>query len=749
MARAVLEGVAARNEEVVIERPDGSRVAVIVNIDPIFDDLGRLVGAINVFHETTMLGHIAEARARLAAIVDSSDDAIIGIDLKANVRSWNKGAEQLFGYAAAEIVGSSVMVLLPQERHDEESTILDRIRRGERIQHYETVRVRKDGTQVGISLTVSPIVSDDGTVIGASKIARDITERNRARERLLLDKEAMSRLYEIGRVCARSDGHFAEVLCAVLDAAIWVTNADKGNLQLYDEASKKLSIAAQRGFLAPFLDFFSEVDASESSACGSALASGMRVEVENVESSPIFSGDESLRVMLEAGVKAVQSTPLVSSTGVVLGMVSTHFAAPRSLDERERRLLDLLARQAADYIERKRGERQRIELLEIAERARQEAEGANRNKDEFLAMLAHELRNPLAAIRNAVAAATLDEAQRPRALDIARRQTDQLATIVDDLLDVARITRGRVRLRKASLALAEILQKCVDGSEPLMQERGHTLTLRLPDEPIYLEADAARLEQAVVNLLSNSAKYTRPGGIVEVSAEPLDDQAVIRVRDNGIGIARDMLPRIFDLFAQETPTLDRKEGGLGIGLTLVRRIVELHGGRVEARSEGRDTGTEIVITLPRLPAASVAARAPAPAADPGDPAPSELARILIVEDNPDAAESLLMILELLGHHVRVTPNALAALEAARANVPDVILIDIGLPGMNGYDLAQAIRADASLGHVVLVALTGYGGADDKARAMGAGFDHHLVKPVDLEALRLVIRRTAVQVCAAN
>jgi PAS domain S-box-containing protein len=744
MARAVLEGVGARNEEVVIERPDGSRVAVIVNIDPIFDDLGRLVGAINVFHEATTLAHIAEARARLAAIVDSSDDAIISIDLEATVRSWNKGAERLFGYGPADIVGRPVTMLMPQDRHAEERAILERIRRGERIEHYETVRVRKDGTRIDVSLAVSPIVNDDGAVVGASKIARDITERNRDRARLLLDKEAMSKLYEIGRMCAQSEAEAPEILSAVLDTAIWVTSADKGNVQLYDEDSKTLSIAAQRGFSRAFLEFFAEVDASEASACSGALASGKRVEVRDVENSPIFRDAASLRVMLQAGARAVQSTPLVSSTGTVLGMVSTHFAAPRELNERERRLLDLLARQAADYIERKRGEQQRSELLEIAERARREAETANRNKDEFLAMLGHELRNPLSAIRNAIAAATLDETQRTRALEIAHRQTAQLATIVDDLLDVARITRGRVRLRKAPLSLEELLQKTVDGAEPLMQERGHSLTLRLPDKPIHLEADAARLEQAIVNLLSNSAKYTDPGGVVEVSAEQLDDRVAIRVRDNGIGIARDMLPQIFDLFAQETPALDRKQGGLGIGLTLVRRIVELHGGSVEAKSEGRGTGTEVVITLPTLPAAAM--EPAAPKSQSVHPVPlAGRVRVLMVEDNPDAAESLLMILELLGHHVRVVHNALAALEAARANVPDVMLIDIGLPGMNGYDLAKAIRADASLHRVVLVALTGYGGEEDKARAVVAGFDYHLVKPVDIDALgNLVLRAGAAQ-----
>jgi GAF domain-containing protein len=323
-------------------------------------------------------------------------------------------------------------VLLPEERRAEEAALLERIRRGERIKHYDTVRVRKDGTRVDVSLTVSPISNDDGVVVGASKIARDITARMRDRARLLLDKEAMSRLYEVGRLCAQSEAHFSQVLTAVLDTAVWLTNAEAGNVQLYDAVSEKLSIAAERGLSPGFLKFFAEVDASEGSACGAALARGARVEVEDVETSPIFNGSAALDVLLENGIRSVQSTPLVSSASAVLGMISTHFAVPRVLDDRERRLLDLLVRQAADYIERKRGEAQRSELLDAAERARQEAEAANRNKDEFLAMLGHELRNPLSAIRNTLAAATLDETQRARALEIARRQTDQLVTIVDD-----------------------------------------------------------------------------------------------------------------------------------------------------------------------------------------------------------------------------------------------------------------------------------------------------------------------------
>jgi two-component system CheB/CheR fusion protein len=253
----------------------------------------------------------------------------------------------------------------------------------------------------------------------------------------------------------------------------------------------------------------------------------------------------------------------------------------------------------------------------------------------------------------------------------------------------------------------------------------------VPTEPIHLDADAARLEQAIANLLANAAKYTDPGGKVTVTGERDGGEAVVRVRDNGIGIAPDVLPRVFDLFKQGPRSLERAQGGLGIGLTLVRRIVEQHGGAVEATSRGVGGGAEFVVRLPALPPTTEAVEESGalPRAREQHPA-----RVLMVEDNPDAAESLVMILELLGHHVRVVHDGLAALDAARSNVPDIMLVDIGLPGMDGYEVARAVRGEPALKSIVLVALTGYGRPEDKAQALAAGFDYHLVKPVDLDAL---------------
>lgn len=741
MADAVLAGRAARNEEVVIERPDGTRITVLANVDPILDAAGRVACAINVFSDTTVLARDQKVRARLAAIVESSNDAILSKDLNGTIKSWNQGATRLFGYTASEAIGKPITMLIPQERRDEEPQILARLRRGERIERFETVRTRKDGSLLNVSWTASPIRDDRGKVVGASTIARDVTERNEMMARVALEQETTARLYEIGKCCVSAGSDFIGNLTRILDAAIWIGEADKGNVHLFDEVSETLKLAVHRGFETPFLEFFGDVARGEASACGAAFRSKERMIVEDITTSRIFSGQPSEKVLLGAGVRAVQSTPLVSSKGTVLGMISTHYRSPRRPSGRVCRWLDVLARQVADYIEQQRAEQQREDLLHIAERAREDAETANRAKDEFLAMLGHELRNPLSAVRNSITAAVLDDQNRSRALEIAQRQTDQLSRIVDDLLDVARITRGRVLLRKRRTYLAEVLQRSVDATRALMDERGHSVSVSLPAEEIHLDADAARIEQVVANLLSNAAKYSDPGGSVAVSAERERGDAVIRVRDNGSGIAAELLPRVFDLFVQGSRSLDRAQGGLGIGLTLVRRIVELHGGAVEARSPGLGGGSEFIVRLPALPGADepLASRTDKPAM-PGKPRAQHPARALMVEDNVGVAESLAMILERYGHHVRVVHDGALAVQAARANMPDLMLIDIGLPGMNGYEVAQAIRDDADLKHLVLVALTGYGAPEDRARAMAAGFDYHLVKPVDLDALQDLVGR---------
>ena len=369
---------------------------------------------------------------------------------------------------------------------------------------------------------------------------------------------------------------------------------------------------------------------------------------------------------------------------------------------------------------------------ELRQRLVQLAE-ADQRKNEFLAMLGHELRNPLSAVANAIATAHRDASRRDRALDIASRQTGHLARIVDDLLDVTRITKGKIGLRKEAVQLGEIVNGAIEELRDLVESRRQHLTVSIPvqAEKIRVEADPARLRQVVGNLIHNATKFTPPGGMIDVVMFRKGEQAILRVRDTGIGISEAMMPRIFDLFTQGETSPDRKEGGLGIGLTLAKRLVEMHGGRIEARSRGIGAGCEFEISMPLI-----AERTEKSATTNDEPRERARARrVLIVEDNVDAAESLSMLLEILGHEVRVEATGAAALETLRSNDFQAVLIDIGLPDMDGYEVARQIRMLPGSRTKLLVALTGYGQEEDKRRALSAGFDQHLIKPVDVEHLQ--------------
>ena len=396
---------------------------------------------------------------------------------------------------------------------------------------------------------------------------------------------------------------------------------------------------------------------------------------------------------------------------------------------------------AEDVTERRQAEEQRRLLEDLLRRRNQELAAADRHKDEFLAMLAHELRNPLAPIRNALhimkhagnAGPVVEQVR-----DVAERQVRHMARLLDDLLDVARISRGRIDLRRETVAVASILRQAVEAVRPLIEERRHELTVAPPAEPLWVDADPTRLEQVLTNLLNNAAKYTDPGGRIGLGAGREGDEVVVRVRDTGVGIAPDMLPRIFDLFVQAERRLDRSQGGVGIGLTLVRRLVELHGGTVEAFSPGLGRGSEFVV---RLPASAPATSAPAESGAGAAAAPTRR-RILVTDDNRDAADSLALMLTMMGGEVRTAYDGLAAVEAAAAFRPDVIVLDVGMPGLNGYDAARRIREQAWGKDMVLIALTGWGQEGDRRRSEEAGFDHHLTKPVEPGALeRLLADRT--------
>jgi PAS domain S-box-containing protein len=539
--------VGLANHTVLITR-DGRRVPIDDSGAPVRLANGELVGIVVVFRDVTERKRAEHEHAWLAALISSSDDAIIGKTLDGIVTSWNPAATGLFGYQPEEIIGQPITTIIPPELHAEEVAILARLRRGERIDHYETVRVAKDGRRIDISLSISPIRSSDGTIMGASKIARDITERKR---------------------------------------------------------------------------------------------------------------DE------------------------------------RALRE------------------------------------------ADRQKDEFLATLAHELRNPLAPICAAAELLKSAKSLAPElraATAILERQARQMTHLVDDLLDMSRITSGRIRLHPEPLDLAELLRTVIETHRPSLEMARHQVAFAAPAETVYVNGDRIRLTQVLSNILHNAVKYTPPGGRIEIALRAQGEQALVSVRDNGMGIPPEMLEHIFEPFAQLDRSFERPDGGLGIGLTLAKKLLELHHGRIEARSAGRGHGTEFLIHLP-----TVAGMPRRRASDPETRADFSVGRrVLIADDNHDAGISLSMLLQSMGHDTRVVHDGIEALEEAEHFRPDIVLLDIGMPRLDGYQTARRIAARPWAAGTRIVAVTGWGQEADRQRAKAAGFHRHLVKPVDVVALQEVM-----------
>jgi len=462
---------------------------------------------------------------------------------------------------------------------------------------------------------------------------------------------------------------------------------------------------------------------------GRVWSSGQPTWIADVTRDANFPRAE---VAVRAGLHGALGFPILLGPQV-LGVIEFF---SRRIQQPDADLLNMLAAiggQVGLCIERRRLEE------ELRGRADQLAD-ADRRKDEFLAMLAHELRNPLAPIRNALHILKMpstDAATVHQAKEMMGRQVQSLVRLVDDLLDVSRIMRGKIELRRERIDLATAVARAIETATPAIQNGRHELTVSLPPEPLPVDADLIRLAQAIANLLHNAAKYTEPGGRIALTAERDDDTAVVRVRDSGIGIGPEMLPRIFGLFVQADRALNRSQGGMGIGLTLVRTLVELHGGSVHASSDGPGTGSEFIIRLPALPRAAADPSSDGKVAGNKAPSPPRR-RVLVVDDNVDAAESLAVLLRLAGQDVRVRHDGAAALDAARADRPDVIFLDIGMPGMDGYEVARRLRGDPALRGAVLVALTGWGQEEDRRRSREAGFDHHIVKPVEPDAVQSLL-----------
>jgi PAS domain S-box-containing protein len=660
----------------------GQEVPIDDSAAPIRDELGSVSGCVLIFKEVSAQRQMERDRADqlaaarfLAAIIESSDDAIISKSLEGVIQSWNAAAERMFGHTAEQAIGRHISLVIPPERIQEEDRIIASLKAGQRIEHFETMRVRADARPIAVSLTISPIKDPTGAVVGASKIVRDITERKRADE----ERDNFVRLIE-------NSPDFIG-MCDLEGTPFFINRAGLDLVGLDDLE------AARRAPLASFF-FPEDQDRIVHEFLPSVLKNGtgeIEVRFRNFKTG-------------EARWVAYKVLTLPDADGHPIGFATV------SQDVTERkRLNDDLHRLAVDLSD------------------------ADRRKNEFLALLAHELRNPLAPISNTVRAlrrGAIDKETVRLASELLERQVGQMSRLVDDLLDMSRISRGKIELRKDRVELAPIIEQGVEAARPQFLKLNHELTLMLPAQAVYLNADRARLTQMIANLLNNAAKFTDAGGHVWLTVDRAGDQAVVSVRDTGIGIAAEQLPHVFDMFAQADTSLERSRDGLGIGLTLVKTIAELHGGTVEARSAGLGRGSEFVIRLPVLAsAAGVAAPSPAHEA-------SLLAsrRVLIVDDSEDGAESMAMILQFAGHETFKAYDGVAAIEAAERFRPDVVLLDIGLPRMNGYEVCRRLRQEPWGREITIVALTGWGQEEDRNRSKEAGFDVHMVKPVDFDAL---------------
>jgi PAS domain S-box-containing protein len=713
-------------------RKNGSVIWSNTTVTVLRNEEGEPTQFVVILEDVTERRRAAETRARLAAVIESSDDAIITKTLDGIITSWNPGAQRIFGYAPEETIGKPVTMLIPPDQADEEPAILGRLRHGERIDHYETRRRRKDGSIITVSLSVSPLKDPDGHIIGASKIARDITRRRQADEIAREQSEVLTLLDETGQAIT-SKLELDHLLQTVTDIATRLSGAKFGAFfyNVADERGEQYLLYALSG--AP-RSAFEKFGLPRNTPIFHPTFSGERiVRSPDITQDPRY-GQMAPHHGMPKGhlpVRSYLAVPVIARSGEVIGGLFFGHPDANVFTERAERLVAGVAAQAAIAMDNARlyDAAQR----EIAKRESAEAElrEGDRRKDEFLATLAHELRNPLAPIRQAAVVSMspgASAAQKRWSHEVIARQVRNMSLLLEDLLDISRVTRGKLSLRMESTDLAAIIEVAVETARPLIEDRRHELSIELPKTPVSLVADPLRVSQVVSNLLTNAAKYTDPGGRITLAARCDEQQVQIVVTDNGIGIAADALPNIFKMFSQLSDAKDRTQGGLGIGLALAKGLIDLHGGSLTAASRGPGHGSQFTLAIPRSGTAAPPAReeAAAPSSIPSTTA----RRVVIADDNRDAAESLGMLIEIEGHEVTVVHDGAAAVEAIRRVKPDVAILDIGMPGLDGYEVARRVRADAGVARVRLVALTGWGQEQDRARAMAAGFDMHVTKPVE-------------------
>jgi PAS domain S-box-containing protein len=710
-------------------------------------------------------------RQRYQDLFQFAPDGYLVTDPNGTIREANAAAFRLLNRGSKGLKGKPLVLFISPGESEIFYAELKRACQENRAQEWTLpLQPRHDGSQrpLHVAVTVAPVRGADGKVTAVRWLLRDITERFEAEERIqALNAKLEQRVRERTRQLEAANQAKDELLASER-AARAEAEAAKQRLAFLAEASSVLAssldyeatlanvaqlavphladwcavyILKEDGSIAPLavahidpakVELARELtrrypeDPNAVEGIPKVIRTGcseIYPEIPDALLTAVARDADHLRILRELGLKSGIQVPLTvhGRTLGALALVSTQEGRRYGPDDLD--LAEELARRAAVRIDHAR--------------MYQELVDADKRKNEFLAMLGHELRNPLSPILSALQILRqpdTDSSVAEWSRKVIERQVQHMARLVDDLLDVSRITRGKIELRMEPVDLLAVVARAVEASRPLIEKNGHELTPSLPPEPVPLRGDPTRLEQVICNLLNNAAKYTPPGGRIWLTVEREGNEAVLRVRDNGMGIRPEMLTRVFDLFVQTERGLDRAMGGLGIGLTLVRSLVELHGGKVQAFSAGLGEGTEMVVRLPVLPALPKEQ----PAAAQPSARSTDVLSVLVVDDNLDSARTLAMLLRLWGHEVYLASDGPSALKLADAYQPDVVLLDIGLPEMDGYEVAQELRKRPGMAKALLIALTGYGQEEDKRRSQQAGFNKHLVKPIDPDVVQKLI-----------
>ncbi len=669
------------------------------------------------------------ARRHLAKIVDSTDDAIISKDLDGIIQSWNPAAERIFGYIAHEAVGQSIRMIIPEDLQGEEDMVLARIRAGQSVDHYETRRRRKDGTEIRISLTVSPIMDETGVVIGASKIARDITERARLHAVAAEQSAIAQKLSEVGTLVASSLDR-TTVVQKVTDVATVLTQAEFGAFfyNVHDPQSGEafMLYTLSGAPKAAFADF----PPPRATAVFAPTFHGQGiVRLDDVTQDERFGQNPPYFGMPKGHlpVRSYLAVPVKSASGIVLGGLFFGHSRPGVFTEQHEQLANGVAAWASLALENAR--------------LYMEAREADRLKDEFLAVLSHELRTPLNAIvgySRLLRGNVLSGEKAARGLETLERNAGALTQIVDDVLDISRIVSGKIRLDVQPVELPLVVHNAVATVQPTADAKGVRLQTIVDPRVGPVSGDPARLQQVVWNLLSNAVKFTPRQGRVQIRVERVNSHIEVAVSDTGVGIRSDFLPHVFERFRQADAGTTRKTGGLGLGLSIVRHIVDLHGGSVAVASEGEDKGATFRVRLPLMIVHGGGIREtrehprtakPLPLTGLGD---LKGVHVLAIDDEPDALGLLRVVLEAAGAEVTTMSSASEGLERLSADLPNVILVDLGMPDMDGFEFIARLRAsnDVHVRNIPAAALTAFARADDRTKALQNGFEMHLAKPVD-------------------